>query len=162
MILKEVHIERTDGFAPSRLVEYHALLRDAVFPAVTDLETLDAFHGYGFLSHSHLELRLWFSDDVDLDRMNQILTRHGLPTADRDYNPAETGTEREVLLKMLHYNAETVRALLSAPTQRSIDDAVHWLLNGFGFHNDLEAQWHLRRAGDWYSASIRQLKGIGE
>ena len=161
MILKEVHIPRTDGFDLARLSDYHVLLREKVFPAISRIEALASFLGYGFLTHSQLDLRMWFTDAVDLAEVDAILEANDLPRVHGDYNPAEEGGEREILLKILYHNAELIRALVMKPNARSIDEVVHWVLNSFGFHNLSEAQWHLRRAGESYSVVIAQLGGQG-
>jgi hypothetical protein len=147
---KKIQIPRPDGLDQSRLPEYHALLRNSVFPLVDELAEAGLIEGFDFLTHSALDLRLWIRDDADLAAVRQKLREAGFPNELVDFPPAETGAERTRLLEILMISAQTIRALIEDPsTQRTLSEPIHWILNQYGLHNVHEIDFHERLAAGW-------------
>ena len=137
--------------------EYHTWLLSSVYPAVDALKEAGLIRAYGFLTHQELDLRLWLADGAGEGAVAEVLAEYGLPTSLEEYEPAETGSDREVLFDLLEGGAEQIRLLLTATAgTRSIEDVTHWTLNPWGFNNVDEARWHHQRAQMWYETVIRR------
>ena len=157
IVYKVVRITRPDSLDPSRIDEYHRCLRQVVFPLVDQLEATGLIAGYDFLTHQHIDLRLWILDSERVGAVRDILEQRGLPSDLSDFAPAETGAERDRLLAILNHSAKQVRRIVEDATGlRTHAELVHWQLNQFGLTNLGEAEFHARQAATWMTQLSRQ------
>ena len=155
-VFKMIRVPRPDRLDPARIDEYHAFLLNTVYPAIDDLQSERLIQGYDFLSHGGLELRLWLPDPPELRAVKATLEKYGLPTELQSGDPAETGTDREALLRELNQGAELIRLIVQQTAKEAaLSQLVHYLLNQYGFGNLKEAEWHDFQAKIWRSVAIQ-------